>query len=171
MAHARTAVTTAAAVLALAGCSSQQSATITTSATSTTTVVQSKTTVQSTTTTTATADASLDNQIADAARQYLLAGWFLQPPDGDFKNVNCRDAEACWAPYIDSITFSDGVLYLHMDTDWTYQPDAERNLMAQERVAAVLHLGPGPAIVMDNVRFVQAVDLSGETRSKVPLTP
>jgi hypothetical protein len=165
--HAKTAVTTAAAVLALAGCTSQQSATITTSATSTTTVVRSTPTVQSTTT----ADASLDNQIADAARQYLLAGWFLQPPDGDFKNVNCRDAEACWAPYIDSITFSGGVLYLHMDTDWTYEPDAERMLMAQERVAAVLHLGPGPAIVMDNVRFVQAVDLSGEIRSKVPLTP
>jgi thiamine biosynthesis lipoprotein ApbE len=170
MVHARTAVIAAAAVLVLAGCTSQQSATTTTSATSTTTAVRSTTTVQSTTTTTTT-DASLDNQIADAAKQYLLAGWFLQPPDGDFKNINCRDPATCWAPYVDSITFSDGVLYLHMDTDWTYQPDAERMLMAQERVAAVLHLGPGPAIVMDNVRFVQAMDLSGEIRSKVPLKP
>lgn len=130
------------------------------------------TTVGSTTATVTTAPASFDDQIADAAKRYLLAGWFLQPPDGDFKNVNCRDADACWAPYIDSITFSDGVLYLHMDTDWTYQPDAARMVKAQERVAAVLHLGPSPAIVMENVRFIQAVDLSGETTdSKVPLSP
>ncbi len=138
----------------------------------TTTKPSARTTMTTTTTATktTTTPSTSDEQIAAAAKQFLLTGWFLQPPDGDFKNVDCNQATACWAPYIDGITFSGGVLYLHMDTDWSYKPDATLMEMAQNRVAAVLQIGPTPAIVMDNVRSVQAVDLSGETTSSgIPL--
>jgi hypothetical protein len=156
----RRALALCAAAAILAGCGAGAN-----TASTTTTKVTTTTSNRSTTTTTTTTQATLEDQTADAAKQYLLTGWFLQPPDGDFKNAGCTDAAACWAPYIDDITFSGGVLYLHMDTDWTYQPDAALMVMAQNRVVAILRLGVSPAIVMDNVRSVQAVDTSGETTS------
>jgi hypothetical protein len=159
----------AAAISAGCGASANTGGTTTTKVTTTTNpsaITTTTTTITTTTTTTTTTtQATSDDQIAAAAKQYLLTGWFLQPPDGDFKNVDCNVAAACWAPYIDGITFSGGVLYLHMDTDWKYQPDAALMMMAQNRVAAVLQFGRSPAIVMDNVRSVQAVDISGETTS------
>jgi hypothetical protein len=187
--HAKAAVIAAAAVLVLAGCTNQQPASTTTSTATTATTVQSTTTT-TTTTTPAPAPAPAppkpsDQQIADAAKQYLLEDLSLGQA-GDFKDVECMDnagntedmsAPDCWPPYINSITFSDGVLYLRMDTNWPDKPqldespDGARMLKAQNKVATLIRLGPGPQIVMDNVRLIEAVDRNGMTRSKAPLYP
>lgn len=111
-----------------------------------------------------------DREIANTAKRWLLEGWML-PADGGFKSMPCTDDEArvCWASYINNIAFSNGVLYLEMDTDWTQQPDGSRNDSAQNRVARLFELGPGPRLVMDNVKNVQSVDRNGVVRSSAPL--
>ena len=98
----------------------------------------------------------------------------MQPPDGSFKNVPCTEENSdmmqyCWVPYINNFTYSNGTLYVHMDADWTQQPDAARMVTAQNKVRNLLQNGPGPKIVMDNVHAVQSMDRNGVTRSDAPL--
>ena len=99
-----------------------------------------------TTTATTMAEAPLDEQVAYTAQRWILEG-FGQPADGSFKNVPCTDEDPdmmryCWASYINNFTFKDGTLYVHMDTDWTQQPDGARMVTAQNTIRNLLKNGP-----------------------------
>jgi hypothetical protein len=114
-----------------------------------------------------------DQEIANTAKRWLLES-FGQSRDGSFKDVPCLEEDPdmmmfCWVPYINDITYSNGVLYLQMDADWTQQPDGARMVTAQNKVRNLFQRGPGPRLVMDNVRAVQSVDVNGVTRSDASL--
>jgi hypothetical protein len=122
-----------------------------------------------------TAAVPINEEVADSAQRWILES-FGQFADsgGSFKNIPCppEDPEMmqyCWMPYINNFTFSDGILLVHMRTDWTQQPDAARMVATQNKIRNILQNGPGPKIVMDNVRAVQSVDRNGVTRSDAPL--
>ena len=98
----------------------------------------------------------------------------MQGKDGSFKNIPCTDEDPsmyrfCWEQHINDIAYGNGVLYLEMDTDWTQQPDGALNVSAQNHVARLFELGPGPKLVMDNVKTIQSVDRNGVVRSDAPL--
>jgi hypothetical protein len=123
------------------------------------------------TTTTQAPPQALDEEIADTAKRYILDGL---SPDGNFKTVPCDEepVELCWPPHINYITYSKGMLYLHMDTDFTQQPDQILMVRAQDMVAKLLRLGPGPKIVMSNVQSVQSMDRNGvKTMGGVDIHP
>lgn len=111
-----------------------------------------------------------DQEIANTARRSLLDR-FGQPKDGGFKNAGCSEdpEDLCWVPYLNTVAYSNGVLYLLMDTDWTQQPDGARNVKAQNVVARLFGNGAGPRLVMDNVKTIQSVDRNGVVRSDAPL--
>jgi hypothetical protein len=96
--------------------------------------------------------------MAAAATRWLLESFGEFP--GSFKDIGCPPEDPdmmqyCWMPYINNISYSDGVLYLHMDTDWTQQPDGARMVTAQNKIRNLLQNGPDPKAVMDNVHVVQ----------------
>lgn len=114
-----------------------------------------------------------DQEVAATAKRWLL-GNFGQRKDGSFKDIPCTDEDPstyrfCWVQNINDIAYSNGVLYLLMGTYWTSEDGAPRNVSAQNHVARSLENGPGPRLVMDNVKTVQSVDPNGIVRSDAPL--
>jgi hypothetical protein len=116
------------------------------------------------TTTTPALPKPLDEEIADSATRYIIEGFGLgSPPAVSFKDIPCDEVpvELCWPPHVNNITYSAGILYLHMDTDFKQPPDQILMVKAQNAVASLLRLGPGPKIVMSNSRSVQSMDRYG----------